>query len=175
MIVLLKARRRKGLQPGWTTGWRKCCAIRVCGCACRPLLHLHSYLPALIFHQVHMAEIKDWSPSLVAWSFGLAAVMSVTSTILAGPSDRLVVGPAFDAVFPDPADCQLLGALCGRGRPGGAPVLSDCLGSIQASPWSFSVRSGRNSTVSPIWVRSVRSAMRPWCFHPDWHRRSWGS
>lgn len=39
----------------------------------------------LIFHQVHMAEIKDWSPSLVAWSFGLAAVMSVTSTIAAGP------------------------------------------------------------------------------------------
>jgi sugar phosphate permease len=39
----------------------------------------------LIFHQVHMAEAKGWSPSLMAWSFGFAAVASVVATILAGP------------------------------------------------------------------------------------------
>ena len=39
----------------------------------------------LVFHQVHMAAAKGWSPSLMAWSFGLAAIASVVATIIAGP------------------------------------------------------------------------------------------
>ncbi len=39
----------------------------------------------LVFHQVHMAAAKGWSPSLMAWSFSLAAIASVIATIIAGP------------------------------------------------------------------------------------------
>lgn len=39
----------------------------------------------LVFHQVHMAAAKGWSPSLMAWSFSLAAIASVIATIVAGP------------------------------------------------------------------------------------------
>ncbi len=39
----------------------------------------------LIFHQVHMAEAKGWSPSLMAWSFGLSAIASVAASLVAGP------------------------------------------------------------------------------------------
>ena len=39
----------------------------------------------LIFHQVHMAETKGWSPELMAWSFSVAAVASLMATIVAGP------------------------------------------------------------------------------------------
>ena len=39
----------------------------------------------LIFHQVHLADAKGWPASLMAWSFGLAAVASVIATIITGP------------------------------------------------------------------------------------------
>jgi MFS family permease len=44
----------------------------------------------LVFHQVHLAEAKDWPLTLIAASFTVFAVASVTATMLTGPLvDRL--------------------------------------------------------------------------------------
>jgi len=83
--LLLKARREESSAAG--LDYRLAEVLRDPGLWMRlPAIVAPAFVfTGLIFHQVHMAQIKDWSPSLVAWSFGLAAVLSVVSTILAGP------------------------------------------------------------------------------------------
>jgi MFS family permease len=49
------------------------------------LLATPAIFTALIFHQVHLAESKGWPLSLVAGSFTVFAVASVSATLLAGP------------------------------------------------------------------------------------------
>lgn len=62
-------------------------ALRTAGLWLRlPALLAPSFIgTGLIFHQVHMAEVKGWSMTLVSGSFSAYAAMSVVAAILAGP------------------------------------------------------------------------------------------
>ena len=64
----------------------------------------------LIFHQVHIAESKGWSPSLMAWSFGLAALSSVISALVSGLVVDWISSRRFTAFFLVPlvAACLVL-------------------------------------------------------------------
>lgn len=62
-------------------------ALRTAGLWLRlPALLAPSFIgTGLIFHQVHMADVKGWSMTLVSGSFTAYAAMSVAAAILTGP------------------------------------------------------------------------------------------